>query len=238
MADYVPYILNHGQALVATFSWGFRGCSSCRAKFLLFACRQINPFILTHQLSRRAGSSFLWRHRLGFLPLPRGGGWSGRWSFLLDPGSEGPPRDPLMRCGCCGHRALVPLGLGCCQEEDCRGKIVLMMVCWLCLCGRHLSCLTSGLLHFLLGEIPVCKLGDIFSQEAERKFLSSCDWNAFVLGSGRASSEYIKLMKRLLAFLGGCKPGVKLISAFWKAAHKLKQKIFRSERLKIFKKSH
>lgn len=45
----------------------------------------------------------------------------------------------------------------------------------LTLCGKHLSCLTSGLLHFLLGEIPVCKLGDIFSQEAERKFLSSCD---------------------------------------------------------------
>lgn len=40
-----------------------------------------------------------------------------------------PPRDPLMQCGCCGHRALVPLGLGHCQEEDCRGKIVLMMVC-------------------------------------------------------------------------------------------------------------
>lgn len=40
----------------------------------------------------------------------------------------------------------------------------------LTLCGRHLSCLTSGLLHFLLGEIPVCKLGNIFSQEAETKF--------------------------------------------------------------------
>lgn len=45
----------------------------------------------------------------------------------------------------------------------------------LSLCGRFSSCITSGWLHFLLGEISVCKEGDIFSQEPEKKFVSKHD---------------------------------------------------------------
>lgn len=116
MADHVLYILNHRQPSAEVS--GPTGLN-------LFVCKQINLLIYTRQLSRRA-CSFALRHRLGFLPLPWGGGWGGRWSPRV------PFAGPQQWGTLTGYRCLwAHQELG--QEEGLGGKkMVLGIICWLC----------------------------------------------------------------------------------------------------------
>lgn len=101
------------------------------------------------------------------------------------------------------HQVLVPLGSsGAWSGGRPQGKKDGFRDDLLALWDSCSSCLTPVSLRFLLGEIPVCKVGGVFSQEAGKKDLFPAVTEMFfVLGSLSTLSESIWLMKGLLALL-------------------------------------